>query len=136
MDEKTKQDNPENSGEIQDVRDDKGRFIKGVSGNPAGKPEGAKNYLTLLEEELEIEGKSRKRSFFSKVAKFAYTNPRVAVAVLKKFVPDCQKIELAGSLNNTIDLSGLTTEELKAIAYGYTIKKPGAKTGKNRTGPA
>jgi len=124
---------PENSGEIQG-RDEKGRFIIGVSGNPDGKPKGTKNYLTLLEEALEEEGIEKKKSFFNKVANYAFTNPRVAVAVLKKFVPDCQKIELAGNLNNTIDLSKLSLEEVKALAYGYTIKKPGTKTGKDRAG--
>lgn len=34
------------SGEM--VRDSKGRFVKGVGGNPAGRPTGSKNRVTLL----------------------------------------------------------------------------------------
>jgi hypothetical protein len=46
--------NRENSGRNQAVveRDSKGRFPPGVSGNPAGKPVGARNGLTLLAESL------------------------------------------------------------------------------------
>lgn len=37
-------------------RDDKGRFVPGVSGNPAGREKGSKNKRTLLREELEAHG--------------------------------------------------------------------------------
>ena len=43
---------PENTGEIQAKRDNKGRFIIGVSGNPEGKPIGAKNFDTIFEEAI------------------------------------------------------------------------------------
>ena len=39
--------NPENTGRIQD-----GRFRNGMSGNPAGRPKGARNRATRLAEEL------------------------------------------------------------------------------------
>lgn len=50
---------PENAGII---RDDKGRFPKGVSGNPAGKPEGTFSLITLLKQELQKcpEGQDKK----------------------------------------------------------------------------
>jgi len=32
------------------------------------------------------------------------------------------KLQIDGNLNHKVDLSGLSIEELKAIAYGYTIK--------------
>lgn len=35
------------------VRDDDGRFSKGVSGNPAGRPLGSKNRITILKVALE-----------------------------------------------------------------------------------
>lgn len=36
------------------VRDDKGRFPAGVSGNPNGRPKGRKNVITALKQDLEI----------------------------------------------------------------------------------
>lgn len=35
-------------------KDDKGRWLPGVSGNPNGRPKGRKNHLTTLKQELEI----------------------------------------------------------------------------------
>jgi hypothetical protein len=42
----------EKSGDIQEIRDGRGRFLKGVSGNPAGKPKGIKHMTTILTEAL------------------------------------------------------------------------------------
>lgn len=36
------------------ARDDKGRFPKGVSGNPLGRPQGRKNEIVRLKQDLEI----------------------------------------------------------------------------------
>ena len=41
---------PENTGEI---RDEKGRFIKGVSGNPAGKPPGSLSIIAEIKKQLD-----------------------------------------------------------------------------------
>ena len=43
---------PEIAGEKQAKLANKGRFTKGVSGNPAGKPKGTRNRVTLLAEAL------------------------------------------------------------------------------------
>ena len=37
---------PEVAGSKQGIRDEKGRFIEGVSGNPEGRPRGNKNFET------------------------------------------------------------------------------------------
>lgn len=42
----------EKTGIKQEERDDKGRFLPGVSGNPNGKPKGARHMSTLLEEAI------------------------------------------------------------------------------------
>lgn len=39
---------PEKTGENQGIRDEKGRFIEGVSGNPKGKPLGTKNKFSFV----------------------------------------------------------------------------------------
>ncbi len=45
-------DKPEIAGTKQEGRDDKGRFVPGVSGNPNGKPLGTKSYATRIMEAL------------------------------------------------------------------------------------
>lgn len=37
------------------IRTDEGRFPKGVSGNPKGRPKGSKNKITLLRQSLELQ---------------------------------------------------------------------------------
>lgn len=73
------------------MRDEKGRFVKGVSGNPSGV-----NQTTVynkLIDALEKKGSSRREGFWDMVAEKAYTNPQVLVAVLKKILPDKVKGE-------------------------------------------
>jgi len=43
---------PENAGKNQETRNEKGQFLPGVSGNPAGKPPGTRHMSTLLEEAI------------------------------------------------------------------------------------
>lgn len=43
---------PNKTGIKQEVRDDKGRFVPGVSGNPAGKPKGVRHMTSLLEDAI------------------------------------------------------------------------------------
>lgn len=45
----TRESNPQSL-----VRDEQGRFVKGVSGNPNGRPKGKKNVITELKQDLEI----------------------------------------------------------------------------------
>jgi hypothetical protein len=43
---------PENSANLHEGRDEEGKFLPGVSGNPAGKPKGIKHMTTLVKEAL------------------------------------------------------------------------------------
>lgn len=51
---------PENAGE---TRDEKGRFIPGVSGHPEGKPKGSLSLVALIKEELEKEHPDLKEKY-------------------------------------------------------------------------
>lgn len=85
---------PLNNGEITD-RDEKGRFVEGNK-TSKGKPKGSKNYLTQLEEALKEEAKKADKTYWQKLAEWCFTNPNMAIAVLKKFIPDKQHTEVSG----------------------------------------
>jgi len=69
-------------------------FKPGQSGNPDGRPKGTKNYLTLLEEALkDVEDKNGNK-LFKRFIERAFTNDKVLVAAMKKFVSDKQHTEL------------------------------------------
>ena len=68
-------------------------FKPGQSGNPNGRPKGQKNYLTLIEEALEEEAKKAGVTYWQRLAQWCFTNPVMAAAILKKFIPDMQYIE-------------------------------------------
>lgn len=70
-------------------------FYKGMpSNNPDGRPKGSKNYLTQLEESLEKEAKKKGISYYDKIAEWCFRYPNVAIAILKKFMPDKNSTEL------------------------------------------
>ncbi len=70
----------------KEARDAKGRFLKGVSGNPKGMNQFTS--LVPLIEALRDAGKERKEDFWHMVAKRVWTNETVLIAVLKKILPD------------------------------------------------
>ncbi len=77
----------------QKDRDEKtGQFLPG---NP-GKPMGARSHFKQLEEALESVGKRVNKDFFTRVAELAFTNPKVTIGVLKKFLADKTHIESEG----------------------------------------
>jgi hypothetical protein len=85
---------PNNTGEKLDLRDEKGRFIEGAKGNPDGRPKGQKNYLTLLEEALEKQAEKEGVTFYDKLAEWCFRYPKTATAILKKFIPDKSQTEI------------------------------------------
>jgi len=68
---------------------DTGKFVEGNPGRPAGQ----KNYLTLLEDALAEQAKKAGKSYWTRLAEYAFTNPIMASNILKKFLPDMQLTE-------------------------------------------
>ena len=85
---------PDNTGEIQVLRDEGGRFIEGISGNIKGKPPGSKNYLTQLEQALKEYETEKGITLFKRLIERAFINDQVMLSVVKKFILDKQQKEV------------------------------------------
>ena len=82
-------------------------FQKGQSGNPKGRPK--KPVLEKLEAALKKEGKNQGITFFQHVASRAFQDDGMAVAVLKKILPDKKSVE--GTVKLEVELIPMTSEE-------------------------
>ena len=60
---------PENTGDLQEKRDGKGRFRKGVSGNPEGKPRGSISIVARIKEELGKAPNGQKTTYLEALVK-------------------------------------------------------------------
>ena len=98
---------PDNTGEIQVLRDENGRFIEGISGNIKGKPPGSKNYLTLLEEALKDYETEKGKSLFKRLIERAFVNDHVLLSVVKKFIPDKTHTEADMKVTNITNLTDI-----------------------------
>ena len=68
-------------------------FKPGESGNPEGKKPGTKNYITLIEEAIKKYETDKGKKLFDRLIERAFINDNVLLNVVKKFVPDKEKIE-------------------------------------------
>lgn len=80
----------ENTSQIREYTDETGKFKEG---NP-GKPKGAKNYLTLLEEALKKYEDENGKQLFDRLIQRAFINDNVLLNVIRKFIPDKTSTEI------------------------------------------
>jgi len=104
------------------IRNKKGRFVKGSSGNPTGKNAGRKPILDLYNA-LDEACIKRNKSFLQHFVERAYENDTVAIALAKKIIPDKLEGEGFDSRNITQIFQDLTATELKRLAYPTTESK-------------
>ena len=70
-------------------------FKPGNNENPAGRPKGSKNRisLSLLEQAVVAEQKKHKKTIYQHFVYRAYKNDKVLIALMKKLVPDMSYIQ-------------------------------------------
>lgn len=72
-------------------------FVKGVSGNPAGKPKGTRDMWPELYSALRKVEKRKKKLFAERLVEMAWDNPKIAIGLADKFFADLPKdIQLDG----------------------------------------
>lgn len=113
---------PENTGEIQE----KGRFRKGKSGNPSGRPQGTRNNATVLAERL-LEDQTREICA-AVVAEARTGNMQAAKIVLDRILPTKKdrpiRIDLP-EMNSSTDLANSMSCVINAVGSGQISPSEG-----------
>lgn len=105
------------------VRSPDGKFVKGVSGNPKGRPKGKRNRITELNEDMELairEGANPEvvKSIIASMAAEAMNgNVQAAKLILDKFVPNVRSSEASEATmpEIVIKIENLTKEDLRDV---------------------
>jgi len=103
------------------IRSSSGQFVKGVSGNPKGRPKGAKNRITELKEQAElalreaVDPETIKAIFASMAAEALEGNVQAAKLIFDKFVSNAKTESDAGEDNPEIiiRIKNLSTSDLE-----------------------
>jgi hypothetical protein len=79
---------------------------KGQSGNPKGRPKKGQDYVSQLEAALNKAAKKHGgKTLLEHCAEEAYSNPQMAIALLKKFMPDLKQTEIDQIIAGQVHLS-------------------------------
>jgi len=101
---------PENTGKLQEKKPRKNMFVKGQSGNPAGKPKGAVNEVTKFKAAIAEFEKEQNKDIYKFILDKASRYPQVLIAIFKALVP--QQTEINASVKHEGIYAGLSDQEL------------------------
>lgn len=76
--------------------------------NRNGRPKNAE--IDKLRRALQNEGDKKGKDFWEEVAKKAFVNEKIMIAVLKKFVPDMRHSEIDADLKTTVSMPMITID--------------------------
>ena len=74
------------------------KWVKGVSGNPAGRQKGVCSERESLREAMREVEKTKKQTMYERICERAFENDKMLIEVLKKFVPDMKYVEHTGEV--------------------------------------
>lgn len=115
------------TGKKQEKRDEKGRFIPGVSGNPGGKPQGIKHVSTVLREMLDqlVEGMdiTHREALAKKIYRMSLIegNTQMIKEIMDRTegkVTEIIKSEISGTLTH----EGMTDEKLDGFVDDFVTR--------------
>jgi hypothetical protein len=75
----------------EENRDNLGRFKKGQSGNPEGRPKGS--IKEVVDQALEEVATKKGKSIFQHIVERAYLSDKVAIALMNKLIPNVKPKE-------------------------------------------
>ena len=91
------------------IRDNKGRFVEGSSGNPTGKNAGRPPILDMEAALLEAQ-RIHNKSFIEHFIERAYKSDTVAIALAKKILPDKNQGEVTYTKMGEVTINGKPLE--------------------------
>ena len=96
--------------------DSKGKFLPGHSGNPAGKPKGARNKLTLVREAAERGEGLSPAEMLIEIARrnFAQQTTSGDNLAMKAIIEANKFIEVSADVDAQTDVTTMTDDELQA----------------------
>lgn len=80
-------------------------FVKGKSGNPAGRVKGENPRVKALLDAIKVVEKRKRKKLLTHAVEQAYKDKTVLVALLKKLIPDLKAVEIAGMEGGSIKIT-------------------------------
>lgn len=102
-------ENPVDTGEI---RDEKGRFKPGVSGNPAGKPPGSISIIAKIKKKFEEEPE-----FFDTYIAECLADPKLRAEIIR---------QIDGAPKQSVDLEAKGSFTVEVVSYKENEDTPSA----------
>jgi len=102
------------------------KYVKGQSGNPAGKPKGANQPMTELLKAIKLVEKSKRKKLMVHFVEQAYKDNKVLVALMKKVLPDkkVEDINIGGQAGNPLSIVMFDDTNTKRKIHKRTASSP------------